>query len=178
MNFIKHSITFKIVIIATVLVSVYELGLISEGRAKGYIVFPWMWFIHIVSTFPRLSNGSLSDVLTYAFTNGFHFYGAIVCLFIIRRYVRNGEFQRQGRKAFWVLVLVSVFCISTVWHYLAMFVGQEDYFSDMGYFFATEVGEFAFNAYDNIISIAILIQIAQATILTALKGGFKRQVSA
>lgn len=178
MNFIKYSLAFKFIVIALVLVSIYEIGLINEGRGKSYIVFPWMGFIHIMSMIPRFGNGTLSYVLTYSLTNVFHFVGAIACLFIIRRYVRKGEFTKHGRKAFWVLVSVSVFCISTVWHYLAMFINQEDYFSDMGYFFATEVGEFAFNAYDNIISIAILMQIAQATILTALKGGFKRQVSA
>lgn len=178
MKFVYFSLIFKIIVIAIVLVSIYEIGLINEGRGKSYIVFPWMGFIHIMSMIPRFGNGTLSYVLTYSLTNVFHFVGAIACLFIIRKYVGKGELKQRGRKAFWVLCLVTAFCISTVWHYVAMFVNQEKYFSDMGYFFATEVGEFAFNAYDNIISIAILIQIAQATILTALKGGFKRQVSA
>jgi len=176
-KFLAYSVTFKIIIIAIVLVSIYEIGLINEGRGKSYIVFPWMGFIHLFSMIPRFGNGSLTQVLTYSLTNAFYFLGSIFSLFLIRKYIRCAEFRIHVKKSGLVMTLVAVFCISTVWHYLAMFVNQEQYFSDMGYFFATERGEFAFNAYDNIISIAILLQIAQASINTGLKRLSKRQLS-
>jgi hypothetical protein len=52
MNFIKYSITFKILLVATVLVTIFEIGIRIEGEGQDSIAVIWSWFNHIISTIP------------------------------------------------------------------------------------------------------------------------------
>ena len=176
MNFIKYSITFKILLVATVLVTIFEIGIRFEGEGEDTPAVIWSWFNHIVSTIPFTPGDTPS--LAWALTNGFFFYGAFLCLIVIQFFIRNGSFVKSDWKTVVVVLLLTAFCISTIWHYVDMFLSQErEYYFERDRVFATTKSQWSFNAYDHFIAIAMLIQIAQATILTALKGGFKRQVS-
>ena len=179
MNFIKYSITFKILAVATLAALFFGIGAAMElGRVSFPPIF-LMWWLHFVNMIPFPGRDNLVlESLLYAFTNIFHFVGAIVSLVVIQKYVENGVFKKQGLLAGVVVFLLVAFSISTLWHYVDMFVNQERSPSQRDKVFSTFPSTFAINAWDNIICISILIQIAQATILTALKGGFKRQVSA
>jgi hypothetical protein len=97
---------------------------------------------------------------------------------VIKKYVGNGVFKKQGLLSGVVILLLVAFSISTIWHYADMFVNQERSPSQRDKVFSTFQSTFAINAWDNIICIAILIQIAQASINTGLKRVFKRQVAA
>jgi hypothetical protein len=66
----------------------------------------------------------------------------------------------------------------TVAHYVEKFLNQKRYYVESNIVFATTDSMWAFNAYDNIIAVAILLQIAQASINTGLKRVSKRQLSA
>jgi hypothetical protein len=106
--------------------------------------------------------------------NSFFFYGSFFCLFVINRYIRRGQFLRQGRKSVIVLSSLILFSIMTIWNYVDIFVNQKRYYVDSDIVFSTSESLWAFNAYDNIIAIAMLIQIAQASINTGLKRVLKR----
>jgi hypothetical protein len=177
MNFIKYSITFKILLVGLVLATIYEIGIRFEGEGEDTPAVIWSWFNHIVSTIPFTPGDTPS--LAWALTNGFFFYGSFGCLIVILFFIRNGYFVKTDWKTVVVVLLLFAFSIATIWHYVDMFVNQErTWFYEKGKVFATTKSQWAFNAYDHFIAIAMLIQIAQATILTALEGGFKRQVSA
>ena len=176
MNFIKYSFTFKILLVAIVLATVFEIGIRNEGQGKSFPAVLVVWYSQIVSTIPFTPGNT--DSLVWALTNGFFFYGAFLCLIVIQLFIRNGSFVKSDWKTVVVVLLLTAFCISTIWHYVDMFLTQErEYYFERDRVFATTKSQWAFNAYDHFIAIAMLIQIAQATILTALKGGFKRQVS-
>lgn len=83
-------------------------------------------------------------------------------------------FTRNDWKSFVVVSLLTIFSLLTISHYLDMFVNQERTYFKRDNIFATHRSAWAFNAYDNIISIAILLQIAQASITTGLKRVSKR----
>ena len=176
MNFIKYSITFKILLVGTVLATIFEIGVLIEGKGNPFPAVLASWFNHIISTIPFTPGDPYS--VAWALTNGFFFYGSFGCLIVIQRFISNGSFVKTDWKTVLVVLLLLAFSIATIWHYVDMFVNQErKWFYEKGKVFATSKSQWAFNAYDHFIAIAMLIQIAQATILTALKGGFKRQVS-
>ena len=179
MRFVAYSLTFKVFVVASVSATIFGIGAAVElGRVSFPPIF-LMWWLHIVNMIPFPGQDNLVlESLIYAFTNIFHFVGAIVSLVVIKKYVGNGVFKKQGLLSGVVIFLLVAFSISTLWHYVDMFVNQQRSPSQRDQVFTTFPSTFALNAWDNIICIAILIQIAQATILTALKGGFKRQASA
>lgn len=179
MRFVVYSLTFKVIVVASMAATIFGIGAAMElGRVSFPPIF-LMWWLHFVNIIPLPGRDNLVlESLLYAFTNIFHFGGAIVSLVVIKKYVENGVFKKQGLLSGVVIFLLVAFSISTLWHYVDMFVNQERSLSQRDKVFSTFPSTFAINAWDNIICISILIQIAQATILTALKGGFKRQVSA
>jgi hypothetical protein len=179
MNFIKYSITFKILAVATLAALIFGIGAAKElGRVSFPPIF-LMWWLHFVNMIPFPGRDNLVlESLLYAFTNIFHFVGAFVSLFVIKRFVGNGVFKMKGWLPGLGVLLLVAFSISTVWHYADMFLNQERTFSQKDKIFSTFRSTFALNAWDNIICISILIQIAQASINTGLKRVFKRQVYA
>jgi hypothetical protein len=179
MRFVTYSLTFKIFVVAVVATTIFGIGAAIElGRVSFPPIF-LMWWIHIVNMIPFPGQDNLVlESLIYAFTNIFHFVGAIVSLVIIKKYVGNGVFKKQGLLSGVVVLLLVAFSISTLWHYVDMFVNQERSPSQRDKVFSTFPSTFAINAWDNIICIAMLIQIAQASINTGLKRVFKRQFSA
>ena len=177
MNFIKYSITFKLLLVAAVLVTIFEIGVIVEGKANPFPAVLIGWFKQIISTFPFTPGDPYS--VAWALTNGFFFYGSFGCLIVIQFFIKDGFFVKTDWKAVVVVLLLVAFSVATIWHYVDMFVNQErKWFYEKDKVFATSKSQWAFNAYDHFIAIAMLIQIAQATILTALKRSVKRQVSA
>jgi hypothetical protein len=97
MNFIKYSITFKIFVVATVATTIFGIGAAIElGRVSFPPIF-LMWWLHIVNMIPFPGRDNLVlESLIYAFTNIFHFVGAIVSLVVIKKYVGNGVFKKTG----------------------------------------------------------------------------------
>jgi hypothetical protein len=157
--------------------TIFEIGIRFEGAGQDSLAVFWSWFNHIISTIPFTPGDPYS--VAWALTNGFFFYGSFGCLIVIQRFIRNGSFVKTDWKTVVVVLLLLAFSIATIWHYVDMFVNQErKWFYEKSKVFATTKSQWAFNAYDHFIAIAMLIQIAQATILTALKRVFKRQVSA
>lgn len=176
MNFVKYSITFKILVVGTVLATIYETGLVIEGESEGLPAVLFGWFNQTMSTIPFTPGDT--DSLIFALTNSFYFYGSFLCLIVIQFLIREGFFVRSDWKAIVVVILLVAFSTSTVWHYADMFLNQQrNYYFERDNVFGTTKSKWAFNAYDNIIAIAMLIQIAQASINTGLKGGLKRQVT-
>lgn len=178
MRFVTYSLTFKIFVVASMAATIFGIGAAIElGRVSFPPIF-LMWWLHIVNMIPFPGRDNLViESLIYAFTNIFHFVGAIVSLVVIKKYVENGVFKKQGLLSGVVILLLVAFSISTIWHYADMFVNQERSPSQRDKVFSTFPSTFAINAWDNIICISILIQIAQASINTGLKRVFKRQVS-
>jgi hypothetical protein len=174
MRALKYSLAFKVLLVAICLIGIFETGIRCEGNLKNSGVFLGMWLIQIWATVPQFSNGAAQSVLTFAVTNGFFLYGSIFCVFLVNRYVKKGTFIDKGPKSSWVMFAVAGFCVLTFAHYLAMIVIQQHHRSERGLIFSTEPGTLAMNAYDNIIAIAILIQIAQALINSVLKRSLKR----
>jgi hypothetical protein len=175
MKFVAYSLSFKILLVAFVCVSTYEIGVRIEGESGYSLAILLMWFNHIGSSIPTPVFGE--GYLLYALMNGFFFFGSISCLFIIPRFVRDGMFTRNDWMSFVVVSLLTIFSLLTISHYLDMFVNQERTYFKRDNIFATGKSAWAWNAYDNIISIAILLQIAQASINTGLKRFSKRQLS-
>lgn len=176
MNFIKYSITFKILVVGTLLASVYEIGLVIEGESEGLPAVLFGWFNQTMSTIPFTPGNT--DSLIFALTNGFYFYGSFICLIVIQFFIAKGIFVRTDWKAIVVVILLVTFSASTVLHFADMFLNQErNYYFERDNVFGTTKSKWAFNAYDNFIALAILLQIAQASINTGLKRVFKRQVS-
>jgi len=177
MSFIKYSITFKILLVGLVLATIFELGIRSEGQGKSFPAVLVVWYSQIVSTIPFTPGNT--DSLVWALTNGFFFYGAFLCLIVIQFFIRNGYFVKVDWKTIVVVLLLTAFSVATISHYVDMFLNQErKYYFERDRVFATSKSKWAFNAYDHFIAIAMLIQIAQASINTGLKRVFKRQVAA
>lgn len=179
MKFVAYSLTFKILVMASLAALIYGIGAAMElGRVSFPPIF-LMWWLHIVNMIPFPGRDNLVvESLLYAFTNIFRFVGAIVSLFVIKRFVGNGVFKKTGWHTGLVVFLLVAFSISTVWFYADMFLNQERTYSQKDKIFTTFPSTFALNAWDNIICISILIQIAQASINTGLQRVFKRQVPA
>jgi hypothetical protein len=177
MTFIKHSIYFKVLVVGAVLATVFEVGVRSEGQGKSVPAVLVSWFSQIVSTIPFTPSNSGS--LVFALTNAFFFYGAFLCFIAIQFFIKDGYFVKSDWKTLVVVLLLIAFSIATIWHYVDMFLNQErKYYFERDRVFATTKSRWAFNAYDHFIAIAIMLQIAQASINTGLKRVFKRQVSA
>lgn len=169
-----NSFFAKIMLVALVAALIYSYGVTQEGKPEYSTAIFMMWYIHFFSSLPNFEYGDLGRNLIYAATNGFHFYGAIFCIYLVFKYISGGKFKNPGRVSMIVLSLVAVFAISTIWFYVDMFLYQErDYFTK-DYVFATEYSMKAINAWDGIICVAILLQIAQAAINTGLKRVLKR----
>ena len=175
MQFIKYSITFKILVVGIVLATIFEIGIRNEGMGKSFPAILVGWFRQIVSTIPVPY--AWPESLFFSLKNSFFFYGSFFCLFVISRYIRRGQFLRQGRKSVIVISSLILFSIMTIWNYADIFLNQKRYYVDSDIIFSTSESLWAFNAYDNIIAIAILLQIAQASINFGLQRVFKRQVT-
>jgi hypothetical protein len=157
--------------------TIFEIGIRFEGAGQDSLAVFWSWFNQIISTIPFTPGDPYS--VAWALTNGFFFYGSFGCLIVIQFFIKDGFFVKTDWKAVVVVLLLVAFSVATIWHYVDIFLNQErKFFSEQGKVFATSKSQWAFNAYDHFIAIAMLIQIAQASINTALKRFFKRQVSA
>lgn len=172
MKFLAYSISFKILLVAITCVSIFETGIRNEGMGKSYPAIAVGWFNQIFSTIPVPYGWP--DSLIFSLTNGFFFYGSFFCLFVIHRYIRLGKFIKQGWKSVMVILALIVFSLLTVAHYVDKFMNQKRYYVESDIVFATTDSMWSWNAYDNIIAIAILLQIAQASINTGLKRLSKR----
>jgi hypothetical protein len=175
MKFLAYSMSFKILLVASTCVSIFEIGIRNEGMGKSYPAIAVGWFNQIFSTIPVPYGWP--DSLIFSLTNAFFFYGSFFCLFVIHKYIRQGQFSNQGWKSFLVILALTFFSLLTVAHYVEKFLNQKRYYVESNIVFATTDSMWAFNAYDNIIAIAILLQIAQASINTGLKRVSKRQLS-
>lgn len=171
------SLAVKIIFIAVLASTIFAFGVTNEGEPGYATAIFMMWYIHIFSSLPNLNYGEFPQNLIYALTNGFHFYGSFFCIYFVHKYIAGGMFRNLSRVSMIVLSLVALFAISTIWFYVDMYLYQErDYFTK-DYVFATEYSMKAINAWDGIICVAILLQIAQASLNTGLKRAFKRQVT-
>ena len=177
MTFVRFSITFKILVVGILLATIYEIGLVIEGESEGLPAVLFGWFNQTMTTIPFTPGNT--DSLIFALTNSFYFYGSFICLIVIQFFVGKGIFVRTDWKAIVVVILLVTFSASTVLHYADMFLNQEhNYYFERENVFGTTKSKWAFNAYDNFIAIAILVQIAQALLNTGLKRLPKRQVTA
>jgi hypothetical protein len=171
-KFFAYSISFKILLVATTCASIFEVGVRNEGMGKSVPAIAVGWFNQILSTIPGFYGWP--DSIVFSLTNAFFFYGAFFCLFVVRKYIRHGRFTRNGWKSIFVIIALTVFSVLTVLHYVEKFVNQKRYYVDSDVIFATTESMWALNAYDNIIAIAMLLQIGQAAIISTLKRSVKR----
>ena len=88
MNFIKYSITFKILLVAAVMATIFEIGIRFEGAGQDSLAVFWSWFNQIISTIPFTPGDPYS--VAWALTNGFFFYGSFGCLIVIQFFIKDG----------------------------------------------------------------------------------------
>ncbi len=163
------SLGIKILLVAFTCVTIYQLGLSSEGKADFGVPILLMWYNHLASLVPVFSYGDVTSNVIYALSNGFFLIGSLLSLYIIHLHIGIGGLRKPGWRSIFVVSLIAVFCTSTICHYVGVFIGQERTFAENGLLFATYSSARAFNSYDNIICIAILLQIIQAFSYSAFK---------
>jgi hypothetical protein len=179
LNFIKYSLTFKYIVVTLAAFATFAIGSFREGKSVDFFTPAVMWFNHVISLIPFPSGFDKPEFWVWLVTNYVSFFGAIFGLVVIKRYINKGQFQKQDVKAVIIVIVLTIFSIAVVCRYIAIFLNPSPtYWPPGSRYFSTGTGYLAFNAYDNMIAITMLLQIAQASINTGLKRVFKRQVSA
>jgi phage-related holin len=174
MIFLKYSLTFKILVVAVFLATVFVIGVNIDGKPGYAGALLLMWYIQLGSIIPGFFYGDLSSNGLLNLMNFISFAGSIVCAAVINKVISRGNFRKRNKTTILSIFFVSAFCITVVLHYVDMFVNQNRTFFTKDYAFATEYSLKAINSWDGVICISILIQITQALVNTALKRSLKR----
>ena len=174
MKFISYSLTFKVFAVGLVLSSIYEFGAHSEGKTTPFPIVVMMWFLHCVAIFGNMFLSGSVEGFSYGLLNFVMFFGSLLCLILVSKFIKSASVQNPSPKRVAAIISMAVFLILNVLRYVDIFVNQQRSYVDRGKVFWTPESMIAFNAYDNIIAIAVLIQIAQALINSVLKRSLKR----
>ena len=171
------SLGIKILTVTLTCVTIYQWGLYSEGKADFGVPILLMWYNHLESVIPVFSYGDVQSNVFYALSNGFFLIGSFLSLYLIQKNIGIGGLRKPGLRSLLVVVLIAAFCTFTIFHYVEVFLGQERTYFERGRQFATFSSARAFNSYDNIICIAILLQIIQTVVYGAFKKNKRVELS-
>lgn len=169
MRQIIWSLAIKILVVTLTCVTIYQLGLSREGKADFGVPILLMWYNHLESVVPEFSYGDVQSNVIYALSNGFFLIGSLLSLYIIHQNIGIGGLKKPGLRSVLVVTVILAFCALTIFHYVSVFLDQERTYFEHGLTFATFSSARAFNSYDNIICIAILLQIIQTFAYSAFK---------